>query len=459
MITINLYTFAKKENSTAIPTGTGAAFNCKVKSPSSLETPRVEISGAYPGGYNYAYIAAWNRYYFITDCEYDSGLWILSLHVDVLATYKTEIGNSNLYILRAASANNGNITDNYYPPTANAVRYRDLQDLNAVPGPFNTGVYVVNITGTNTAGNSTLVEFDPVNFQGLIRALYLGINGLQVTDFVDAVVQLFGGNPTKLINSCYWFPWGFVDRSTQNQEVIYIGSWSSNTPGYVISNPTSELDQTIFSIRKHPQAAARGNYLNAAPFSSYNLYIPGAGVIALDTTKMLGATQIIVTRTVDAFTGQMLVKVNTNTNQLLACITAQWGVPIIMGGNNPSNPVGAITGAIGAVSSALAGPPAALIGAASAGVGSLAGSMTGVSANAGTGSAINIIGEPITLDTSFYQVPGDDNTHNGRPLMDTRTINTLSGFIMVQRGDVPIDGTAEEQAGIRRYLEGGFYYE
>jgi hypothetical protein len=66
---------------------------------------------------------------------------------------------------------------------------------------------------------------------------------------------------------------------------------------------------------------------------------------------------------------------------------------------------------------------------------------------------------PIRLDTTFYRITNWDNTHNGRPLMQTRTISTLSGFIMVQKGDVPIAGTSQEADEIRSLLEGGFYYE
>ena len=66
---------------------------------------------------------------------------------------------------------------------------------------------------------------------------------------------------------------------------------------------------------------------------------------------------------------------------------------------------------------------------------------------------------PIRLDTTFCRITSWDDTHNGRPLMQTRTISTLSGFIMVQKGDVPIAGTSQEADEIRSLLEGGFYYE
>lgn len=45
-----------------------------------------------PTVYNYAYIPAFSRYYFINKIEsYRTGLFILTMSVDVLETYKTEI--------------------------------------------------------------------------------------------------------------------------------------------------------------------------------------------------------------------------------------------------------------------------------------------------------------------------------------------------------------------------------
>ena len=63
------------------------------------------------------------------------------------------------------------------------------------------------------------------------------------------------------------------------------------------------------------------------------------------------------------------------------------------------------------------------------------------------------------LDHQFFRPVDDDNTHNGRPLCQMRTISNLSGYILVQDGDVATNGTSAEDAAIRSYLEGGFYYE
>ena len=52
-----------------------------------------------------------------------------------------------------------------------------------------------------------------------------------------------------------------------------------------------------------------------------------------------------------------------------------------------------------------------------------------------------------------------DREHLGSPLMAKRTINTLSGYVQVERPDVDIIGTVQEKDEIVAYMQGGFYYE
>ena len=66
-------------------------------------------------GYNYAYIAAYNRYYFVTEWTYALGIWTCRLSVDVLASYKTAIGALSKYVTRSASQYDLDVQDSMYP--------------------------------------------------------------------------------------------------------------------------------------------------------------------------------------------------------------------------------------------------------------------------------------------------------------------------------------------------------
>ena len=61
-------------------------------------------------GFNYAYIPAFNRYYYIENIEsYRTGLWLIRLKVDVLESYKDEIKSLDCVI----EATEGYAGDNY----------------------------------------------------------------------------------------------------------------------------------------------------------------------------------------------------------------------------------------------------------------------------------------------------------------------------------------------------------
>lgn len=478
-VTVTLWSFAKDSNSTAQPTATGTGFTCNVLTPADITAPVIELSGTDLTGYNYAYIASFHRYYFVEGITYDKGLWRLSLKCDVLATYKSAIGAASLYVLRSASASDGTVQDNYYPPLASVTKRHQEQAVSGIPGyakkvddadyrwyGYEGGYVVLNIAGTETAGATSLILMTTWDFRRLIGALYTAIDGFQLADVVKNVVQKFGGNPQELINSALWMPWPF---NGDDYLQVKIGGWSAEdysdpddplTPvpinGLYIDSPVYEMTNFSFTINKHPQAATRGAYLNLTPYTSYILGVPGCGVITLDSSKLINETSITIKRTIDAFTGQYTVNVvSTSGGQILAHLTGQVGVPIsLRGSNNATNVVGEI---LDTTSKAITGD---VIGTVTAGIGTVMDMAEGTPTSTGMGGGFSeILGKPIWLDTLHYAIAAEDNTHNGRPLMDTRTISTLSGFVMVQKGDVPISGTSAEADEIRSLLEGGFYYE
>lgn len=86
--------------------------NVKLKNPVNINNPILSLSSkivyddGYGGGwtyetkdYNYAYIPAFERYYFIENITLQSNnINVLTLKVDVLKTYEKEILNSDLYV-------------------------------------------------------------------------------------------------------------------------------------------------------------------------------------------------------------------------------------------------------------------------------------------------------------------------------------------------------------------------
>ena len=105
---IELYNFSKKSNSTARPNvSTATVLECQLKDKTSFLAPVITvrpnlIQGFSPAVFNYAHIAYWQRFYYISDWEYDNAVWVCHMSCDILASFKTQIGNMNEYILRSS---------------------------------------------------------------------------------------------------------------------------------------------------------------------------------------------------------------------------------------------------------------------------------------------------------------------------------------------------------------------
>ena len=149
---VDFYTFSKRINSTAQPTG-GASYSCVIKSPSSVTAPSISIvwgGSGNPSAYNYAYIADYGRFYWVNNWTFADRQWTADLSVDVLATYKSQIGAASKYVLRAASDYDYKVIDRLYPAKAD-----NYYAVGSGSWGFSTlsvgGVYIIGVIG---AGNT-----------------------------------------------------------------------------------------------------------------------------------------------------------------------------------------------------------------------------------------------------------------------------------------------------------------
>ena len=109
-MTVYLTNTNKKHNSTYIPPN-GTAFSCMLKEGSSVVNPTLIFERANVQHYfNYVYIPDFARRYFVDDIVYDGARIYYYCSCDVLATYKSTIGNASMYVLRSAYVNNEYIT-------------------------------------------------------------------------------------------------------------------------------------------------------------------------------------------------------------------------------------------------------------------------------------------------------------------------------------------------------------
>lgn len=94
---------------------------------------------------NYAYIPAFGRKYFVTDIKTDAnGLFIVSMHVDVLSTYHDDIAQQTAVIKRQENQWNLYLDDGTLKTYQNPI-----VEIKTFGSGFNTQSYVFAVAGSN----------------------------------------------------------------------------------------------------------------------------------------------------------------------------------------------------------------------------------------------------------------------------------------------------------------------
>lgn len=462
--TVRLFTLSKRDNSTKRPTGNGAEFSCIIKSGSGILHPTISLDLGKvndPSQYNYAYIPDFDRYYFIEEWYFERALWTASLKVDVLATYKTEIGNANLYVMRCASEHDGNIIDTLYPAKSGCSFASETKT-----NPWSSNLtYVVGIVSQDaTCGSIVHYAMGRASFTAICQWLLSDVvtedNGFSLDD-CSLELQRSLVEPLQFIKTCVLLPVAIGDTHGSTGGHVTVWGWETTEGGKVLDENSAIIKSYSFPIHKHPDTASRGNYVNTAPFTSITLTVPPFGTFDIDTSVTCNASSVDVTIRIDQVTGKGTLTVSCN-DIVLNRIEAQIGIPISMSSvtrdylGTASNIGGAVGGALsGFATGSVAG---GVLGSLS-GIGNALQSIQARANTIGTtGSYGTLLGD-FRLDHQFFRPIADDNTHNGRPLCAKRVLNTLSGYMIIQDGDVAINGTSSEDAQVRQYLETGFYYE
>lgn len=461
------YQFAKRTNSTKLPSG-GQEFGIDLKAPCNIIDPEIKIATQNdPTGYNYCYLPTFSRYYWIKNWTYADGLWDASLTVDTLASYRDQIGNSTEYVTRSSAQYDGTISDGFYPASAK------VQSVTtAFQGGFaetiSGGFFVIGFIAkaANSIGAITYAVMTPTNAKKLSAKLltdvsYLSIDNTEISDSLTKV--LF--NPYQYIVSCNYFPFDIAKITAHLPLVssVDVGWWSINIPCWILGEDNNKLTKSVsVSIPKHPQSASRGGYCNASPYTDYTIFLQPFGVIPLDASKLWGAATLSIQYTVDLFTGDSILRMFTDTNQLVHETTAKLGVPIQLSNITFDVPSGGGLLQTG-IAAAFGGLQAALSGGSFSDVGN--GILNAAQATNADVASKGATGSTIAFDSVPYMVArfkilvDDNNEDHGRPLCKRVQLSTIPGYIMVDDPDIALAATAEEIDSVKSYLKNGFFYE
>ena len=465
---VTLYTFRKRKNSTAKPTG-GTVFSGLMREPCGVIRPSVSFefaAGVNPSAYNYAYIPDVGRYYFINEWTSVGRRWVCSMEVDALASWADEIGMKSMYITRSSRRKNGNIADGLYPIMSDytLAKFQFASDYSSRIG---SGWFVVGIINSDSdaVGAVSYYVFTPAQFSAFKRALMTTSTWTGVADITEELLKtLF--NPFQYIVSCKWVP--YQPPLGDSITTLPFGWWSFDVECKELSAVVqyqwrrNEIDSSY--IPKHPQAGERGDYLTNEPFSEYELAYAPYGLIKLPGWINIDNSSLIVREIIDFITGNSTLIVYASNTAEQQQVAAEVSAPIAIDvqiaqtsidfnsairsfGDAAVNVVkldfkGAIAdGASGIISAVTSAPTVQTSG------------------RNGGFSDLAVFDTYITLHCKFYKVADNANRLLGSPLCEDARIDTLPGYLEILNPHIDIPSTRTEMDMIEAFMSGGFFFE
>lgn len=469
------YTFTKRHNSTKQPTG-GSSYTILLKDACSVSNPTIAIK--WPGtgdptAYNMAYIPAFGRYYWIDNWTYSERQWIASCSVDVLASFKTDIGSASKYVLRSWSDYDPHVPDNKYIPIRPVTVAPWAISGIAWAETFAAGSFVMGVVGlgnTYAVGGVGFVVLSASQISQVIDACFtqsdlvwssvasLGTNIGEVMARYGENLQKSVENPIQFINSLVWLPFPTSRLNTSGSTTLRLGNIDTNISVLCLSDPVV-LDSWTAAA---PTMNGPDDWMNLEPFVKHILHFPPFPDAEIPGQYVLNVAQYGISGTVycDVTNGQAYLIVGNNDDVYNA--SAQLGVKIELAGSmvDMAGQITAAAQTVGSGISALFNPAGAIAGVTSGIVGFAEASAPKATGGGYSGSMAHIkAGGGRALFSWYWTVPELADDEIGRPLMQVKTISSLSGYVQCADGELDTAARPDEYRQIQQFLTGGFFYE
>lgn len=449
-LTLTLYKVNKRQNSTAVPSGTGSAVQVTLKQETSLNSPTFLLSGQKPDA-NYAQFDG--AYYFIDDIvSVRANLWEIICSLDVLATFAAEIRATSAFVEYAAQGFD-DISDSRIVPRTSVTLGRTILGGGNVLGISETGTFLLSAVGES--GVNTYV----VNAQQLRNML------LSIGQFADglwssamspgeALVEYFrlaiaAGSAADAITDCRWLP--FVDNGfdVTGFTSIKLGRYDTGIQAGILAGTIQKgvISGTI--------PFTRSGFLRLRPYSEVMIYLPFVGMQVIDTPLFTGADTVGVNYSLNERTGEISYAVAVDDQIILTLSASTAGaVPIGISNINPMQIINGLS------SAALATAYGNVVGAAGSVLNALTPTQVssgGISGGAGSGLEKQFI--VYLVERAVSGAVGNMAASQGKPYFNTALLGSLSGFVKTRGASVSgtMRGALRDQ--INTLLDSGIFLE
>ena len=330
MPTVQFFSDTQKTNSTHTPLTIVASGDCYLKHPTDLFNPTIVYNGNCQTATQFALMG---KFYWVTNMvSVRNGVWEVTGKINVLATYKTAIGNASGYISYADTKSNWVIPDTRLPVEAGSNILQTNETL----------VNWILETASTYCVGITCIDHNEVNVMSRseLYSLLSPYSGATPTSIQKA---LGAGEVTCLnsITSCIWFPlnlttMGVIDVPGGN---IFFGTdLDSGVPrrrltGSIWRSPEISIDLGLNFV---DWRAVNSTVELLLPFYG-SITIPGTSLIKNDGSDNLSMDSTIYVKyyinlRTGEFTAEVYRKVTTGSHRLsLAVVSGSIGIQIPIG--------------------------------------------------------------------------------------------------------------------------------
>lgn len=440
--------YSKKKNSTTRPTS-GTDATVTLKDDCSILNPVFDCAGV-PDNVNYIYVSDFGRYYFVSDVVHITADRIqIHCSVDVLASYKSQIGGYTAFVERSASSYNLNISDALIKSTTEIVQ-SEITQGDTLGGDYDyNGTIVALVVGKNgmkkyALSMSDLAAVFNTSFDATLASYFDTTNPF--ADAKEALQALFCSiaSPAQYVKSVKWFP---MSLASGTSEIPYFGFVGAVNAEAIVKE----------TGRMGGSATRPSRYYNDfrdfdSRFTSASIFLPGVGVVNLDPKHL--QHNITFTYYADSNTGACDVDLFADQSEI-GHYTCNIGIDIPIGGVSGANPVGQI---FSAGMAALSFNP---VGVMSSLKDAISDTLQPPATTTGANGNRKVWDERPFVQISVTRLgsTGLPTTQHGREKATAAQISSLSGYIQCSGASVTIPGYDTEKDAVNGYLNSGFFYE
>lgn len=463
---VKFYNHTKRINSTLLPTG-GDSIPCVLKDACSIISPVLELKTATKPAYNYAYISDFGRYYYITDWNYDKGIWGSTLSVDVLTSWRDPIKATKAQVLFSSSLYNMDVMDNRLASIGSYTRESNTADFIGTLSGQNlapSGTFAINAlsnSSTWATGATTTYFMNYQQMQLFAREL--------VNPSVWEGLRQFFNNPMDGIIECYYIPLDisqFISLTVDGP--VQVGDYTFPTATAkkaVSTNLALKSFTTSIEIPWH-----YNDFRRLTPYTELSMFVPFCGAKPINPEMVYNIDALFIDYSVDIVTGNVQAIVY-NKEEVLEEFSGNCKITLPVGQtqSRAENVIGATGGAITAIAGFASGNVA--LGATGV-LSALSSVITPASVKTTGGMSGTVLGAILGNDLKRWQkfrlsatsrdtadAPDNMRATLGSALNKVTVLSNLTGYVQCYGASVKASATSGEITSINDYLNSGIYLE